>query len=175
MPNSTTRKLLRRLAAAFAISFVSLTVLLLAIFAARQLPHLGAERSMASTVPQVLLFAVPFTAAITIPMAVFVAVLWVFTRLGAEGADWRLKALVRVYEEADHFADLNALAEVLIEIDECLALWRAHHIQMVERMIGAKRGTGGSAGVGYLATTLAKRAFPDLWTARTHIGEEPGA
>jgi tryptophan 2,3-dioxygenase len=93
--------------------------------------------------------------------------------LGGEGGDWRLQALVRVYEEADAYADLNALAEVLIEIDECLALWRAHHIQMVERMIGAKRGTGGSAGVGYLATTLAKRAFPDLWTARTHIGE-PG-
>ena len=93
--------------------------------------------------------------------------------LGGEGDDWRLKALVRVYEDADRHADLNALAEVLIEIDECLALWRAHHIQMVERMIGAKRGTGGSAGVAYLATTLAKRAFPDLWTARTHIGD-PG-
>jgi tryptophan 2,3-dioxygenase len=93
--------------------------------------------------------------------------------LGGESEEWRLQALVRVYEEAEAHADLNALAEVLIEIDECLALWRAHHIQMVERMIGAKRGTGGSAGVGYLASTLAKRAFPDLWTARTHIGEEP--
>jgi tryptophan 2,3-dioxygenase len=95
--------------------------------------------------------------------------------LGGPEEDWRLKAFVRVYEEADDHADLNALAEVLIEMDECLALWRAHHIQMVERMIGAKRGTGGSAGVSYLASTLAKRAFPDLWTARTHIGEEPGA
>ena len=92
--------------------------------------------------------------------------------LGGGGDDWRLQALVRVYEEAEEHADLNALAEVLIEIDECLSLWRAHHIQMVERMIGAKRGTGGSAGVGYLATTLAKRAFPDLWTARTHIGDD---
>jgi tryptophan 2,3-dioxygenase len=94
-------------------------------------------------------------------------------RLGQEGEDWRLKALVKVYEGADEHADLNALAEVLIEIDECLALWRAHHVQMVERMIGAKRGTGGSAGVAYLASTLAKRAFPDLWAARTHIGEDP--
>jgi tryptophan 2,3-dioxygenase len=92
--------------------------------------------------------------------------------LGGEGEDWRLKALVNVYDDAERHADLNALAEVLIEIDECLALWRAHHIQMVERMIGAKRGTGGSAGVGYLATTLAKRAFPDLWTARTHMGDD---
>jgi tryptophan 2,3-dioxygenase len=91
--------------------------------------------------------------------------------LGGQGPEWRLQALVRVYERAEEHADLNALAEVLIEIDECLALWRAHHIQMVERMIGAKRGTGGSAGVGYLATTLGKRAFPDLWRARTHMGE----
>jgi tryptophan 2,3-dioxygenase len=93
--------------------------------------------------------------------------------LGGPDEDWRLQAVVRVYEEAEAHAELNALAEVLIEIDECLALWRAHHIQMVERMIGAKRGTGGSAGVGYLATTLAKRAFPDLWAARTHMGDEP--
>ena len=94
-------------------------------------------------------------------------------RLGGQGEDWRLKALVAVYEDAERHADLNALAEVLIEMDECLALWRAHHVQMVERMIGAKRGTGGSAGVAYLASTLGKRAFPDLWAARTHIGEDP--
>ena len=94
--------------------------------------------------------------------------------LGGQGPDWRLEALVRVYEEEEAHADLNALAEVLIEIDENLALWRAHHIQMVERMIGAKRGTGGSDGVGYLASTLGKRAFPDLWRARTHMGQDPG-
>lgn len=93
--------------------------------------------------------------------------------LGGEGQEWRLRALVAVYEDAERHAELNALAEVLIEIDECLALWRAHHVQMVERMIGARRGTGGSSGVGYLASTLSKRAFPDLWAARTHIGEDP--
>jgi len=92
--------------------------------------------------------------------------------LWGAGDDGRLQALVQVYEDAEAHADLNALCEVLIEIDECLALWRAHHIQMVERMIGAKRGTGGSAGVPYLASTLTKRAFPDLWKARTHIGGE---
>jgi tryptophan 2,3-dioxygenase len=67
-----------------------------------------------------------------------------------------------------------ALCEVLIEIDECLALWRAHHVQMVERMIGARRGTGGSEGVAYLQSTLPKRAFPDLWEVRSHIGQDPG-
>src|SRR5262249_43750186 len=87
--------------------------------------------------------------------------------------EWRLAALVRIYEEPDAYADLVALCEVLIEVDECLALWRAHHVQMVERMIGAKRGTGGSDGVAYLRSTLPKRAFPDLWRVRSHLGQEP--
>jgi tryptophan 2,3-dioxygenase len=86
---------------------------------------------------------------------------------------WRLAALLRIYEEPDAHAELNALTEVLIEVDECLSLWRAHHVQMVERMIGVKRGTGGSDGVGYLRSTLPKRAFPDLWRVRTLIGQEP--
>jgi tryptophan 2,3-dioxygenase len=83
--------------------------------------------------------------------------------------EWRVRALVRIYEEAEQHADLNALCEVMIEMDECLALWRAHHVQMVERMIGAKRGTGGSEGVPYLRSTMEKRAFTDLWLARTRI------
>jgi tryptophan 2,3-dioxygenase len=90
----------------------------------------------------------------------------------SEPAEWRLQALVQVYNEPERHADLNALSEVLVEMDECLALWRAHHIQMVERMIGAKRGTGGSEGVTYLKSTLPKRAFPDLWRVRTAIGDD---
>lgn len=89
--------------------------------------------------------------------------------------DWRVDALVRIYDDPDTHADLLALCEVLIEIDECLSLWRAHHVQMVERMIGSLRGTGGSAGVGYLQSTLPKRAFPDLWRVRTRLGQEPEA
>jgi len=87
--------------------------------------------------------------------------------------EWRLEALVRIYADPDTYPDLLALCEELIEIDECLALWRAHHVQMVERMIGSRRGTGGSEGVPYLQSTLPKRAFPDLWRVRTRIGEEP--
>ena len=87
--------------------------------------------------------------------------------------EWRLEALVRIYEDPDAHPDLLALAEVLVEVDECLALWRAHHVQMVERMIGSRRGTGGSEGVAYLQSTLPKRAFPDLWRVRTRIGQEP--
>ena len=91
----------------------------------------------------------------------------------AQPEEWRLEALVRIYEDPEAYPDLLALAEVLVEIDECLALWRAHHVQMVERMIGARRGTGGSEGVAYLQSTLPKRAFPDLWRVRTRIGQEP--
>jgi tryptophan 2,3-dioxygenase len=61
------------------------------------------------------------------------------------------------------------LTEMLIAHDEYFALWRSHHIKMVERMVGAKRGTGGSEGVGYLRTTLEKKFFPELWEARTYL------
>jgi tryptophan 2,3-dioxygenase len=91
----------------------------------------------------------------------------------AQPEEWRLEALIKIYDDPDSHPDLLALAEVLVEVDECLALWRAHHVQMVERMIGSKRGTGGSEGVGYLQSTLPKRAFPDLWRVRTRIGQEP--
>jgi tryptophan 2,3-dioxygenase len=90
----------------------------------------------------------------------------------AREEDWRVEALVRIYDDPEGQADLLALCEVLIEIDECLSLWRAHHVQMVERMIGSLRGTGGSAGVGYLQSTLPKRAFPDLWRVRTRLGQD---
>jgi tryptophan 2,3-dioxygenase len=91
----------------------------------------------------------------------------------AQPEEWRLLALVRVYDDPEAHPDLLALSEVMVEMDECLALWRAHHVQMVERMIGSKRGTGGSEGVAYLQSTLPKRAFPDLWRVRTRIGQEP--
>jgi tryptophan 2,3-dioxygenase len=66
------------------------------------------------------------------------------------------------------------LGEVLMEHDEYFSLWRSHHIKMVERMVGAKRGTGGSEGIGYLKTTLDKKFFPELWEARTYLDIEHG-
>ena len=67
------------------------------------------------------------------------------------------------------------LAEALLEHDEYFSLWRSHHIKMVERMVGAKRGTGGSEGIGYLQTTLSKKFFPELWEARTYLEVKHGA
>jgi len=57
----------------------------------------------------------------------------------------------------------------LIEHDENIGLWRYHHVLMVERMLGMKRGTGGSEGAAYLRTTLAKKFFPEIAEARTHL------
>jgi tryptophan 2,3-dioxygenase len=77
-----------------------------------------------------------------------------------------------VLEVLTHFEDRYEefqLAEALLEHDEYFALWRSHHIKMVERMVGAKRGTGGSEGIGYLKTTLDKKFFPELWEARTYL------
>ena len=77
-----------------------------------------------------------------------------------------------VLEVVTHFEDRYEefqLAEALLEHDEYFALWRSHHIKMVERMVGAKRGTGGSEGIGYLKTTLDKKFFPELWEARTYL------
>jgi tryptophan 2,3-dioxygenase len=76
----------------------------------------------------------------------------------------------RIYvDEAEHY-DLYLLLEELIEFDERFLLWRGRHIRMVERMIGQKLGTGGSAGAKYLERTLAHRFFPELWDVRTYLG-----
>lgn len=83
-----------------------------------------------------------------------------------------------VLEVLTHFEDRYEefqLAEALLEHDEYFSLWRSHHIKMVERMVGTKRGTGGSEGVGYLRTTLDKKFFPELWEARTYLDTKHGA
>jgi tryptophan 2,3-dioxygenase len=64
-------------------------------------------------------------------------------------------------------AGLSALCETLTDLDEGLQEWRYRHVMMVRRTIGTKPGTGGSDGASYLATTLFRPAFPDLWSIRT--------
>jgi lipopolysaccharide export LptBFGC system permease protein LptF len=84
-PQPTTAEILRRHAASFVIAFVALTASLVVLFAMKQVPALSARGASASTIPWVLVLAVPFTAAMAIPMAMFVAVLREFARLGANG------------------------------------------------------------------------------------------
>jgi len=88
---------------------------------------------------------------------------------GDGGKAERIQSLLRLYVEFRRYWDLYQLAEALVELDEQLSLWRLHHINMVERQIGSKQGTGGSEGVGYLRRTLDARGFPELWEVRTHM------
>ena len=87
--------------------------------------------------------------------------------LAYEPSDEVQQALLRVYEDDGPQA---ALCERMVDLDEGVMEWRYRHVQMVRRMIGSQPGTGGSAGVGYLASTLMQPSFPDLWAVRGEIG-----
>lgn len=86
----------------------------------------------------------------------------------------RTQAVLELLTHFEERYEEFQLAEALLEHDEYFALWRSHHIKMVERMVGTKRGTGGSEGVGYLRTTLDKKFFPELWEARTYLDTKHG-
>lgn len=74
--------------------------------------------------------------------------------------------LVQVYRTHPICAQV---CERLVDLDEGLQEWRYRHVKMVERTIGAKPGTGGSAGAEYLRQTLFRPLFPDLWAIRIHL------
>jgi len=81
----------------------------------------------------------------------------------------RIETIVEILKRPEKHADFFIMQDLLIEHDENIALWRYNHVLMVERMLGMKRGTGGSEGSGYLRTTLSKKFFPELWEARTRL------
>ncbi len=72
-----------------------------------------------------------------------------------------------VYHSVDDHWDLYDLAERLLDLDHKFQLWRYSHMKTVERIIGYKRGTGGTGGVSYLAKLLELQFFPELWSIRT--------
>ncbi|HSH00896.1 MAG TPA: tryptophan 2,3-dioxygenase family protein [Anaerolineae bacterium] len=74
--------------------------------------------------------------------------------------------LINLYHEKEN--SMLRLCERLVDLDEGLQEWRYRHIKMIERTIGAKPGTGGSAGASYLRTTL-NPFFPDLWAIRSQL------
>jgi len=78
-------------------------------------------------------------------------------------------AWLGVYHNAEKDWDLYELAERLVDLDQKFQLWRCHHLKTVERIIGYKRGTGGTGGVSYLAKALELKFFPELWTIRTSM------
>ena len=74
------------------------------------------------------------------------------------------QVLKKVYEDD---SDAAAVCELLVDLDEGLQEWRYRHVKMVERTIGARHGTGGSPGASYLASTVGRPTFPDLWAMRS--------
>ncbi len=89
--------------------------------------------------------------------------------VGDRSVDELAAAWLQVYRDAERWFELYELAEKLLDIDDALAGWRHKHVLTVERIIGNKRGTGGSAGAPYLRSTLDKRVFPELWALRTDL------
>ncbi len=84
-----------------------------------------------------------------------------------ERFDARARAILSLYRDERNNRDWIDVCERLTEFDELVVSWRLRHIQLVERVIGARVGTGGSAGASYLKHTLDKKFFPELWEART--------
>jgi tryptophan 2,3-dioxygenase len=76
-------------------------------------------------------------------------------------------AWVEVYRNTEKHWDVYELAEELVDLEDWFQQWRFRHVTTVERIIGAKRGTGGTAGVAYLRKALEIRFFPELWDVRT--------
>jgi len=92
--------------------------------------------------------------------------------------DWRLpyeaneaveQAWLQVYRDTQRHWDLYELAEELVDLEDAFRLWRFRHVTTVERIIGFKRGTGGSSGVAYLRKMLEVVLFPEIWKLRTDL------
>jgi tryptophan 2,3-dioxygenase len=81
-----------------------------------------------------------------------------------------VEALRQVYADTTRYWDVYETAEELVDLEESFQLWRFRHLKTVERVIGHKRGTGGSSGVGFLRRALDLTFFPELITVRTEIG-----
>jgi tryptophan 2,3-dioxygenase len=78
-------------------------------------------------------------------------------------------AWAEVYRDPAHHWDLYELAEKLIDFEDYFRRWRFNHVTTVERVIGLKRGTGGTSGVAYLKRMLEIELFPELWRVRTRM------
>lgn len=78
-------------------------------------------------------------------------------------------AWARVYENPSTYWDLYELAEKLVDLEDYFRRWRFNHVTTVERVIGFKRGTGGTSGVQYLRKMLEVELFPELWHLRGQL------
>jgi tryptophan 2,3-dioxygenase len=91
-------------------------------------------------------------------------------RHSAHAADPSVEAAwTQVYRDPKQYWDLYELAEELVDLEDYVRQWRFRHVTTVERVIGGRRGTGGTAGVPYLRGLLEIRLFPELWDLRTRL------
>jgi tryptophan 2,3-dioxygenase len=79
------------------------------------------------------------------------------------------RAWLAVYRDPTRHWDLYQLGEELVDLEDAFRLWRFRHVTTVERIIGFKRGTGGTSGVAYLRRRLDVVLFPELWKLRTDL------
>ena len=89
-------------------------------------------------------------------------------------SDAVLAVFKNIYDKPEGQWDAYEMAEKLVDIDETMMLWRYRHLKVVQRVIGMKRGTGGTAGVNYLKTLVDSPLFPELWDVRTMVGPDTG-
>jgi tryptophan 2,3-dioxygenase len=80
-----------------------------------------------------------------------------------------MAAFARIYSEPEKYWDAYEMCEKLIDVEERFQLWRFRHMKTVQRIIGFKRGTGGSSGVSFLEKALKLTFFPELWDVRTEL------
>lgn len=92
-----------------------------------------------------------------------------FTKPYVENPDL-IAVFKKIYENPELYWDAYEMCEKLVDVEEHFQLWRFRHVKTVERIIGFKRGTGGSSGVPFLRAALGIRLFPELWDVRTEIG-----
>ncbi|TXH68315.1 MAG: tryptophan 2,3-dioxygenase [Thiothrix sp.] len=88
-------------------------------------------------------------------------------RLPHQANETVMQAWKVVYQNTEHYWDLYQLAEKLVDFEDYFRRWRFNHVTTVERVIGFKRGTGGTGGVSYLRRMLEVELFPELWHVRT--------
>ncbi len=81
-----------------------------------------------------------------------------------------IPVLKTIYEAPRENWEAYEMCEKLVDIEESFSLWRYRHLKTVERIIGFKRGTGGSSGVPFLRAAIDTRLFPELWDVRTELG-----
>jgi tryptophan 2,3-dioxygenase len=91
---------------------------------------------------------------------------WTQPYQSSEGVE---AAWLAVYRQPDRYWDLYQLGEKLTDLEDAFRLWRFRHVTTVERVIGFKRGTGGTSGVAYLRRMLEVVLFPEIWKLRTDL------